>query len=82
MLDVSREFHIGACRLYIVLLAAKSRYKIHFKVDASPLPVLIRLLYLHHSNIDTITTDNQFIVNDVFHDMRFLLLAHIKNGIS
>lgn len=31
---------------------------------------------------EAVTTSSQFIINDILHDMSFLLLAHIENGIS
>ena len=56
--------------------------KIHLQLNAAPLAVLVLLLFFHHSDVHTIATCDKLIINDVFRDMRLLLLAHIQNSIS
>ena len=52
-------------RLHIILLTAKTGDKVHLKLDAHPLAIFVLLLYLHHSNVHTITTYDKFVVDDV-----------------
>ena len=68
-------------RLYIISFAAKVGNKIHFKLGAKPLAILVLLFNLHHSNIYVVATYNQLIIYDILHNMRFLLLTHIQDGI-
>ena len=63
-------------------MASLIRYKIHLILFAESLAVLICCTILYHTDIDLETTYFQFIIYDILHNMVFLLLPEIKNGIT
>ena len=72
----------GKCRLNVITPVALVGHKVHFILLAYRLVVPVRGTFLHQAYIHMIPSNTQLIVNDVFHDVAFFLLAKAKQGIA
>ena len=72
----------GQGRLDIIPAAPLVCHKVDLQLCALALFLLILVAVLHHAHIHIELTTQKFIIDDVFHDMIFFLLAEIQSGIS
>ena len=72
----------GKRRLHIIFLAAFTCNKVYFEPGADALSGFVPVILFHNAHINVEITILQLVVNDVLHDVVFLLLAEIQPCIS
>ena len=70
------------CRLDIGLLSPVSCNEVNLTGNSSGLSGLVLLIGLDNPNINRAFPNNQFIVNDVFHDVGHFLLTEANTRIA
>ena len=68
--------------LNVGFLATGGCNEVDFPCNLSNLPLGILLIAVDDTDVNGAFTDQQFIVNDILHDMRHFLLAEADTGIS